>query len=382
VSRWVYEQSGIEMLTDPMRFEVYENLRGGISAQGRISYRGPLLPSGDLPRIKLDLTNDELIALAPVIREVHHPYPDRPATGIRIQCYAYEELFAEKLRALAERERPRELYDVIHLYRFSDSATDQGLIRDTLKRKCGYKGIELPSATSLEIQPERTELESEWANMLGHQLPVLPPFDQFWKELPEVFDWLYGRVAKAVVQSVPLSPEEDPAWSLPPMAHFWGTGVPPQVPLEVIRFAAANHLCIDLGYNRSRRLVEAYSLRRTKDGNLMLHAVRHESGEHRAYRLDKIESARVSQIPFVPKYRIELTQSGLIPAPLSVGRPPTISSGRPHRSPAYGPFYVVECKVCGRRFEHKNRDLKLHKHTDKQGHPCYSRRGFLAEIKR
>ena len=370
------------MPTDSIRFELYENPRSQLSAQGKISYRGPLLPGGNLPRVKLDLTDDELVALNPVIREVHHPYPDRPATGIRIQCYAYEELFAEKLRALAERERPRDLYDVIHLYRFSDSATDRALIRDTLKRKCDYKGIELPSATNLETQPERTELESEWANMLGHQLPMLPPFDQFWRELPEVFDWLYGRVAKAVVQGVPLSPEEDPAWRLPPMAQLWGTGVSPQVPLEVIRFAAANHLCIDLGYNRSRRLVEAYSLRRTKDGNLLLHAVRHESGEHRAYRLDKIESARVSQIPFVPKYTIELTQSGLISAPLSVGRPSTISSGRPQRSPAYGPVYVVECTVCGRRFEHKNRDLKLHKHNDKQGHPCYSRRSFLAEIKR
>ena len=57
VSRWVYEQSGIEMPTDPMRFEVYENPRGRLSAQGRISYRGPLLPGGDLPRVKLDTTD-------------------------------------------------------------------------------------------------------------------------------------------------------------------------------------------------------------------------------------------------------------------------------------------------------------------------------------
>jgi predicted nucleotidyltransferase component of viral defense system len=382
VSRWVYEQSGIEMPTDPMRFEVYENPRGRLSAQGRISYRGPLLPGGDLPRVKLDLTDDELVALNPVTREVHHPYPDRPDEGIRIQCYAYEELFAEKLRALAERERPRDLYDVIHLYRFSDDVTDRVLIRDTLKRKCEYKDIELPSIAILEAQSERAELESEWGNMLGHQLPMLPPFDQFWQELPEVLEWLYGRAAKAVVQSLPLSPEEDPTWRPPPMAQLWGVGVSPQAPLEVIRFAAANRLCVDLGYNRSRRLIEPYSLRRTKDGNLLLHAVRHESGEHRAYRIEKIESVLISQTPFVPKYAIELTQSGLISAPLSVGRLSTISSGRPHRSPAYGPFYVVECTVCGRRFEHKNRDLKLHKHNDKQGHPCYSRRGFLAEIKR
>jgi predicted nucleotidyltransferase component of viral defense system len=381
VSRWVYEQSGIEMPTDLMRFEVYENPRGRLSAQGRIAYRGPLLPGGDLPRVKLDLTDDELVALNPVIRGVHHPYPDRPAEGIRIQCYAYEELFAEKLRALAERERPRDLYDVIHLYRFSDDTTDHVLIRDTLKRKCDYKGIELPSIAILEAQPERAEVESEWGNMLGHQLPMLPPFGQFWQELPEVLEWLYGRATKATVQSLPLSPEEDPTWRPPPMAQLWGSGVSPQAPLEVIRFAAVNRLCVDLAYNRSRRLIEPYSLRRTKDGNLLLHAVRHESGEHRAYRLDKIESVLISQTPFVPKYALELTQSGPISAPLAAGKPSAMSFGKSRKASVYRPGYVVQCNVCGRRFEHKNRDLKLNKHNDKQGYPCYSRRGFLAEIK-
>ena len=28
------------------------------------------------------------------------------------RCYSYEEVFAEKVRALAERARPRDLYDV------------------------------------------------------------------------------------------------------------------------------------------------------------------------------------------------------------------------------------------------------------------------------
>ena len=105
IARWIYEQSGIEFPEDSVRFEVYEKPRGRVSVQGRISYRGPMMPRGALPRIKLDLTDDELVVLDPVIRDVHHPYPDRPDDGMRILCYAYEELFAEKVRALAERER-------------------------------------------------------------------------------------------------------------------------------------------------------------------------------------------------------------------------------------------------------------------------------------
>jgi hypothetical protein len=38
-------------------------------------------------------------------------------------------------------------------------------------------------------------------------------------------------------------------------------------------------------------------------------------------RIDKIESVLISQTPFVPKYAIELTQSGPISAPLAAGKP-------------------------------------------------------------
>lgn len=100
ISEWLYETTGVEIPTDKIRFEIYENPRGGISAEGRISYRGPMQPRGDPPRIKLDLTIDEVLVLSPVIREVNHPYSDRPSDGIHIQCYAFEEVFAEKIRAL------------------------------------------------------------------------------------------------------------------------------------------------------------------------------------------------------------------------------------------------------------------------------------------
>ena len=33
-------------------------------------------------------------------KEVHHPYTDRPVQGIQTNCYAFEEVIAEKIRAL------------------------------------------------------------------------------------------------------------------------------------------------------------------------------------------------------------------------------------------------------------------------------------------
>lgn len=125
ISDWVYETSGNEIPKDTIRFEVYENPRGARSVQGRISYRGPMQPRHSLPRIKLDLTTDEILVLDPDNREVHHPYTDRPEEGIQIVCYCYEELFAEKVRALGERERPRDLYDVVNMYRHDGLKPDR-----------------------------------------------------------------------------------------------------------------------------------------------------------------------------------------------------------------------------------------------------------------
>ncbi len=190
VARWVYETAGIEIPQENIRFDIHENPRGAMSAEGRLSYRGPMQPGGDLPRIKLDLTADEILVLDTVIRELNHPYSDRPEGGIPVQCYCFEELFAEKIRALGDRLRPRDLYDVVHLYRHDDITPDRALVLSTLKQKCEFKRISIPTMKILESKPERSELKTEWENMLAHQLSVLPPFAQFWQELPGLFDWL------------------------------------------------------------------------------------------------------------------------------------------------------------------------------------------------
>lgn len=306
VGRWVYENSGIELPADTQRFDVYENPRGQVSVQGRLGYRGPMQRGGDPARVKLDCTDDEVPILEPVQREVYHPCSDRPPDGISALCYSFEEVFAEKLRALAERERPRDLYDVIHLYRHPGVRPDREVLRSTLEKKCAFKGISVPSLASPENRPERAELETEWANMLGHQLPLSPPFEQFWKEIPEVLSWVQGTAEKAVLTSAPVGEDIDLSWQPPPMIHAWHA----RVPFEVIRFAAANHLCVDLRYQGSTRQIEPYSLRRTKDGALLLFAVKQQTGELRSYRLDRIEGATVTRISFVPRFLVELTPAG------------------------------------------------------------------------
>lgn len=388
IADWIYEQAGIEIPRDTVRFEVYTNNRNQTAVEGRIGYRGPLRRRGDAPRVKLDLTSDEILVLEPAMRPVHHPYSDCPEGGIHIQSYNYEEIFAEKVRALAERERPRDLYDVVHLYRHENERPDRARVMSTLEEKCAFKGIDVPTMAALDDRPERAELETEWANMLAHQLPALPPFEQFWDELPAVFEWLHGAVEKVVPQSIPaMGGTLDESWRPPAMVQAWHANVP----LEVIRFAAANHLCVNLTYQGSQRLIEPYSLRRTQDGNLLLQAVKHETGESRSYRVDRIEGAEASRVSFIPRYAIELTSRAPLSAqPVSrstagirASSPQRSSTTRrgTRRTPSYGPKHVFQCTLCGKRFTRKNYSATLNPHKDKQGYPCPGRIGMFVETK-
>ena len=108
-----------------------------------------------------------------------------PQEGIKVLAYAYEEAFGEKVRALAERTRPRDLYDVINLYRNTDARPSPSVLLDVLKQKCAFKGISVPTLQTLNREPQLTELKTEWSNMLAHQLPVIPPFAAFWQESAE-----------------------------------------------------------------------------------------------------------------------------------------------------------------------------------------------------
>jgi len=375
ISDWIYDQSGIEIPADQIRFRVLDIAGGGRYAEGRVYYVGPMQQRRNLARIKFDLTTKEKLVLEPELREVHHPYSDRPEAGIHILSYCVEEVFAEKVRALAERERPRDLYDVVHLYRHDEIRPDRSLVMTTLRQKCAYKSIPVPTTESLLRPDAREKLLAEWEDMLAHQLPVLPPFDQFWDELPHIFDWLYEVSEKPVLVGMAADRPVDETWQPPSMVRAWNASIP----LESVRFAAANRLCIDLRYQGSNRLIEPYALRRSKEGNLLLCAVKHESGESRTYRVDRIEGVKVSALPFLPRSTVELTLAGPLHAP-TIERPrqavplPTGMRSTPRRSGlggGFGPKYIFKCPACGKQFTRKTYDASLNPHKNKQGYPCY-----------
>ncbi len=63
IAVWIYEATGIEIPRELIRFDVNQNPRGGTSVEGRIAFRGPMEMGGDLPRVRFDLTADEVLVL-------------------------------------------------------------------------------------------------------------------------------------------------------------------------------------------------------------------------------------------------------------------------------------------------------------------------------
>ncbi len=295
----VEQETGITLSSRP---PVVRMRPDGQSAEGRIYYRGPRQTPGEA-RVKLDLTYDETVIEGTLRRKVAHAYDEELPGDGAVRCYAFVEVFAEKIRALGQRTRPRDLYDVVNLYRRADLRQDRDLVLAVLKRKCEYKNVPIPTLASVTTAERTADLRADWEAMLAHQLPVLPPIDEFIDTLADVFDWL-GGAEPAHLASVPALRERlEPGWVAPPTITRWPGGAP----LEQIRFAGANHLLVDLAYQGSTRLIEPYALRRSQAGNLLVYAIKARTGEVRAYRVDRIEGVRITSTAFTPRYAIELS---------------------------------------------------------------------------
>jgi len=209
---------------------------------------------------------------------------------------------------MSERGLPRDLYDIVRLFRREGFRLDPVAVQDVLAQKCAHRGFPMPTMAVLEASPNRVELKSEWANMLGHQLPALPPLESLWAELGDYFRWLEGE---PLAEPPPVEETEagDPEWRQPDYISLpseWGVAAP----VEAIRFAGANRLRIQLNYlaaqgQRGVREVEPYSFRRSRAGHLLFYGRNIERPRITAYRFDRIVDVKVTNHPFVPRWRVE-----------------------------------------------------------------------------
>lgn len=111
----VSQLSGITFPIENIIVDSKQNLKGQLTFKAKLAYVGPLQKIRDPYRILLDLTKHEPILDAPNKKQIFHPYPDQLPQGTTVSTYSIEEVVAEKMRALFERTRPRDLYDIVYL---------------------------------------------------------------------------------------------------------------------------------------------------------------------------------------------------------------------------------------------------------------------------
>lgn len=369
------EMSGIVFAQDSTIVSARHDKLNRPTFQGKIYYQGPLGQVRSLPKIIFDITNNEPILGIPARRPILHAYPDALAAESGVLTYALDELLAEKTRALYERTRPRDLYDVIYLLENQRHALNLDNVRMLFRKKCEAKNIAIPTTDSLNTQVhEDQELVADWEHMLAHQLPVLPKLEDFIARLAQAIAWITEAPtmpSNAGLQSYAGAQGE--VIENPTGMHFWGQGLP----LEAIRFAGTNRLMVQFLYNGEQRLVEPYSLRRANTGNLLLYGWEMRSGQIKAFNVVKMTQLQATTNTFIPKFRIELTGQGQLNVANS-SRPlayPTYNNLTPKRKSTGGPSYTYECTRCMKKFQHSKRESKLRKHKDQYGSKCYGTYG-------
>ena len=192
VTQWVYNETEILLPVQKISIDIHTNSQNQQMAECKLTYHGPLKQKTNFPRLKLDLTTSEPLILPPEERPILHVYSDQPKNAPSIMCYCYEEIFAEKLRALFERLRPRDLYDVVHLYQERSRLPKQNHLLKSIQKKFDAKKMPLPRLEYLENHAYKQMLPTLWENMLAHQVAKLNSYDDFWSKLPDIFDWLYS----------------------------------------------------------------------------------------------------------------------------------------------------------------------------------------------
>lgn len=185
IALWITKKSGIAIDINRSLFETVTNAANQTIIQGRIFYNAPMSPHSprQWPRIKFDLTSHEKLVFSPEKRNIYHNYSDNSTfTNNQISCYNFYDIFSEKIRALFERTRPRDLYDVVEISKRSLDYNVETL-RAALKEKCKFKGISILDPNNLTWDL----CESSWEAQLSHQVRDLGSFSDYKNNFDKFF---------------------------------------------------------------------------------------------------------------------------------------------------------------------------------------------------
>lgn len=154
-----------------------------------IKYIGPLNHPGWL---KLDISLKEYLAYAPQQRPLKEKtYIDM--ADFAIQCYGLKEILVEKLRAIMQRGKTRDYYDLWQLMTRKDlmgaianNVDELSGLRSVLVQKCKFRQVAYEPEKMFD-EKQLSEAEKEWQNSLGRLVKNLPDFSEVITSLKKIY---------------------------------------------------------------------------------------------------------------------------------------------------------------------------------------------------
>ena len=116
-------------------------------------------------KIKLDISVSEELVLKPENKKIFHPYSDSKFIDNVIPVYSINEIIAEKLRSLIQRNRPRDIYDVWNLSKIIDKK-EYSIIKNTLFKKSENKHIKISGVNDFINDDKGKTNKKEWESSL------------------------------------------------------------------------------------------------------------------------------------------------------------------------------------------------------------------------
>ena len=143
-------------------------------------------------KIKIDISFSEKILLKPELKQIFHPYSDFNKINNKVSAYPINEIVSEKLRALMQRNRPRDIYDLYFLSQ-KISSDKYPTIYNLLCQKSTDKKLDCCKIDSFVNPVKARKNKRAWENSLGHHLAINKLID---------FDMAYNLVSEFVLNII------------------------------------------------------------------------------------------------------------------------------------------------------------------------------------
>ena len=193
ITKSITEYTNIRFYLNGIKTQIHNDVEQGYEI--KIKFWGadhkPNLPVPPTKRwqtyIKIDISFSEMVFDKPNMRKIIHPYSDSHFLSKTIPVYSMLEIISEKLRALIQRNRPRDIYDIWYIMN-SKIGLNKLDIKNLLIQKANSKGIEISGVEQFVNDEKLRKNKRAWKSSLGHHLPIakLPDFDFVYNDLTKV----------------------------------------------------------------------------------------------------------------------------------------------------------------------------------------------------